>query len=482
MRKQHKKASFSKLLIWSALLIGGSFQAAAQAFDGDPRPAWRDSPYRTFGPFRAVSSSVLLRDEADDPALRSAISEEIARLSSELFGAQGWPVPFGAGDPLRILVTRREAGGVRRLVSRALERGRLVRPAIEIDGAGLADSEIVAEAGRLFALAVISGYGVPVGGFVTAAAAELLSGSAATGGASEALRAAAAAPAVNLSDRARTMGRALLEEFSRAAGGRTALRHVFERASERGEDLRVSLGRIWLERTGETEESLIRRFASRLYATFEAEPGPSAIGLWDLQAGALDAGAPSAWTFRHYTYLPAEAADPLSFAWPAGAGEGAAVVRYRDPELPPDVLLLAAGNAHTLSLSGVERVDWVVAGSAPAGASAPVFFEAVDAYPVAGLDPHAAGSADGSRVWWTTEAHENLAGWVVFREEVQAEGSVERTGPQIVPASESAAESYRYVYVDPETRPGTFYRYTVWAVTGDGLLAKAFSATIQTPE
>ncbi|MGH9366267.1 MAG: hypothetical protein ACRD3M_01165, partial [Thermoanaerobaculia bacterium] len=99
-----------------------------------------------------------------------------------------------------------------------------------------------------------------------------------------------------------------------------------------------------------------------------------------------------------------------------------------------------------------------------------------------GLSPHADPSPEGSRLWWTTAAHEDLAGWALFREEVLPDGRIARTGPEIVPASEAAADSFRYVYLDPATRPATYYRYTVWAVTGDGLLVKAFSATLRTPE
>jgi hypothetical protein len=70
----------------------------------------------------------------------------------------------------------------------------------------------------------------------------------------------------------------------------------------------------------------------------------------------------------------------------------------------------------------------------------------------------------------------------VFREEVLADGRVTRTGPEIVPSSERAETSYRYAYVDRATTPGTFYRYTVWAVTDEGLLARAFAVTLKTSD
>ena len=57
-----------------------------------------------------------------------------------------------------------------------------------------------------------------------------------------------------------------------------------------------------------------------------------------------------------------------------------------------------------------------------------------------------------------------------------------RTGPEILPASDNGGESLRYMYLDPSSTPGTFYRYTVWAVTEDGTLARAFAATLRTAD
>jgi hypothetical protein len=159
-------------------------------------------------------------------------------------------------------------------------------------------------------------------------------------------------------------------------------------------------------------------------------------------------------------------------------------VRYRDSALPPDVVFFAPGAVRAIPLSGVARVDWLVAGSAgPAPTSpAPVAIESLSGFPYSGLVAHASGSLDGPRVWWTTASHEGLAGWAVFREEVQADGRVARTGPEILPASDNGGESLRYMYLDPTSTPGTFYRYTVWAVTEDGTLARAFAATLRTAD
>jgi hypothetical protein len=482
MRKQHKSLGVLGKLSFGLLLLSGAAVAAGQEAVVDGRIPWSEGPFRSFGPAQAISAAVVLEDEADDPGLRQSLSQMVARLAGELFQRQGWPMPFNSGDPLRILVTRREADGVARLVARSLNNRHLVTPAIQIDGSGLSNDEIVREAARLFALAAVSSYGVSDKGFLTTAAAEVLSGGGESPEGAEAVRVVAAAPSVRLAAHARTMGRALLEEFAQEAGGIAALRLVWERASERGEDPLTSLVQTYAERTGQPEDALLLRFAARLYTTVETEPGPSSIGLWDLEAGAFDAAAPAAWSFNHRTYAPPDTAGALRFHWPAGAAAGAAIVRYRDPELPPDVVFLEPESVHSVALAGVARIDWVVAGAASPGPSAPAFFEMLDGYPFADLVPHAAPSADGARLWWTTSSHEELAGWVVFREEVQPDGRIFRGDPQVVPASEVAAESFRYAFVDPATRPGTYYRYTVWAVTGDGLLAKAFSATLRTPE
>ncbi len=246
-----------------------------------------------------------------------------------------------------------------------------------------------------------------------------------------------------------------MDEFARSAGGRTAVRELCERARDAGEEPLASLVQIYTERTGQPQETLVARFGARLYAAVETEPGPSAVGLWDLEAGAFDAGVPAPWTVRHRSYLPADGSAAIRYSWPAGAGAGAAVVRYRDSDLPPDVVFLEPDHVQSIALSGVARVDWVVAGgSSPAGPVDPVFFEATSGYPFAGLQPHAMPLPEGPRLWWTTASHGGLTGWAVFREEVQADGRIVRSGPQIVPASSDTRESLRYAYLDTGVRAG----------------------------
>jgi hypothetical protein len=65
---------------------------------------------------------------------------------------------------------------------------------------------------------------------------------------------------------------------------------------------------------------------------------------------------------------------------------------------------------------------------------------------------------------------------------VLPDGRVARTGPEILPASDQGGEPLRYVFVDPAASAGTFYRYTVWAVTEEGTLSRAFAATLRTTD
>ncbi len=445
--------------------------------------AWAENPHRNFGPPQPIlAGRALLFDEADDPALHLVLAAELKRLAGELHDRQGWRVPFVESEPLRIFLGRREAEGIRRVAARSIEGGRLVLPSIELDASGMGSREIVRQVARLYAYATLSAYGVRDRTFLTAAAAEYLSGSGESEEERELARLDAAAPSLDLADHPASLGRLYVEEFARAAGGLVALRLVWEKASETGQEALPLLLKSFAEASGEREDALLLRFAARLYATYETEPAPSRVGLSDLLVGGLDAATPPTLALRHRTYIPS--ADPvgaLRIAWPELGAAGATVVRYRDPALPPDVVFLSPGTVHTIPLPGVARLDWVVTGtsSGPPLGGAVALVEPLAAFPYAGLLAHAEAGAEGPSLRWTTASHEGLVGWAVFREEVLADGHIARTGPQILPSSNEAQESFRYVYVDSGASPSTYYRYTVWAVTQDGLLAKAFSATLR---
>jgi hypothetical protein len=460
--------------------------AADQGMSQGPQ-SWTESPYRNFRAPRAIlDGRVLVADEADDPALIAALSRDLRALQGQLHGGEGWRSPLGDGDPLRIYVARKEAGGVRHLSVHSVQRGRLLAPSIQIDGTEMTDDEIVREAGRLYAFATLTAYGAPDRSFLTAAAADYLSAGIRPEQDREDALLAAAAAVLDLPAQADALGRFYVDEFARSAGGPAALRAVWEKAAEAGEEVLPLFLKAYAASTGETGNSLLLRFAARLYATLETEPAPSHISLSDLENGGLDASSPVAFAVRHFSYTPAADAPPaLRVVWPEEGAAAAAVVRYRDAELAADVVFFSAGEERMVPLSGVARVDWLVAGSdAPApGTRIPAYFERLSGFPFAGLVARAsAGGAEGPRVWWTTASHKGLAGWAIFREEVLPDGRVARTGPEILPASDHGGEPLQYLFVDPAASAGTFYRYTIWAVTEDGVLARAFAATLRTAD
>jgi hypothetical protein len=483
MRSGDREGRARKSLIFSVLWTLVALAARAQAAPGASADArWIQSPYRNFGaPQTVLPGRAVLFDEADDATLRTALATDLRRLYGELYVRQGWRYPFADGDPVRVFVARKEAGGVRQLTSRSVEGGRLAAPAVLVDAHGLTVPQIVREVGRQIALATLTRYSAKDGTFATESAAALLSSPEADEE-HEATRLAAAAPELFIERSPAVLGRLYLEELTRGAGT-GALRAAWEKASESGEAILSVLLASYAERWSESEDTALVRFGARLYATAEPETAPSRVSLLDLESGALDTAAPAAFALRHRTFVPPDGAPALRLTWPEDGASGAVVVRYRDGALPPDVLFVNAGDVRTVPLGGVARVDWVVAGGSSGGAlPAPASIEAAPSFPFSGLIAHSAAGTDGPRIWWSTTSHEQLAGWAIFREEVLPDGRIGRTGPEILPSSNRAEESFSYAYLDPGASSATFYRYTVWAVTEDGLLSRAFSVTLRTPE
>lgn len=487
MRRTEKEGIVSKVLSCSVFCALVATVAPAADRQAEPGPrSWTESPYRNFLPAQAIlEGRILLSDEAKDSTVTASLTHELRVLQGRLHESEDWRSPFADGDPLHIYIARKDAGGVRRLTTRSTERGRLVGASIQIDATEMNDDEIVREAARLYALATLTAYGAPDSSFLTAAAAAYLSAGARPELDREEALAAAAAPGLDLASQANSIGRLYIDEFARSAGGPAAVRAVWEKSAETGEEVLPLFLKAYSESTGEDGEGLLLRFAARLYSFLEPEAAPSRVSLLDLFSGGLDASYPASYTVRHRSFLPTlEAPSALRISWPEQGSAAAAVVRYRDPSLAPDVVFFAAGEERTIPLAGVARVDWLVPGSSgtAAGARAPVAFEGLSGFPYARLVAHASAREDGPRVWWTTASHQGLAGWAIFREEVLPDGHVARTGPEILPASDRGSEPLQYMFVDPAASPGTFYRYTVWAVTEDGTLARAFAATMRTSD
>ena len=466
--------------LWLVALPAGASQLEETAL----ARAWVEDPARRFGPPQTLlPGRALLLDEAEDPELRSALALELRRLYASLFGSGGWRVPFAEGEPLRVFLARGGGQGVRRMAARSVDRGRLVGPEVLLDASDLTTAQIVREVSRHIARAMLAGYAVPHDDFLTPSMAEFLSAPEKEPPGEDAWILAAGL-VVDFRREPAVLGRLWIDEVAREAGGKTFLREVWERASGSGESALPLLLRMLAETHGVSEERLLARAAARLFIALEPEASPSRLRLLDLESGGLDASSPARLTVRHRSFEPDAADDTLAIGWPDDGGAGAAVVRYRDPALPPDVVFFQASDRRAIPLSGVARIDWLIAGTESGGRAlrAPAEAERVSGAPFAGLDARAAADGTRPQLVWTTRSHQGLWGWAVFREEVLADGRIARTGPEIVPSSESASESFRYAFLDRSASPGTFYRYTVWAVTDEGLLARAFSATLKTAE
>ncbi|HTD51872.1 MAG TPA: hypothetical protein VK780_02500, partial [Thermoanaerobaculia bacterium] len=177
MRAKKVRQTPAKALILGVLclLARGLANGLDSAGAASPAAAWEASPYRNFGPEQALAGGrAVLRDEADDAGIATAVGSELRRIDVELHEKQGWRLPLADGDPLRIFIARKDAEGVRRLAVRGIDSGHLVAPAIQLDATGLSARQIVHEVGRLYALATLSAYGALDRSFVTQATAEYL--------------------------------------------------------------------------------------------------------------------------------------------------------------------------------------------------------------------------------------------------------------------------------------------------------------------
>jgi hypothetical protein len=470
------------LLLGCAAALSTGIALAVPGASESSVPYGIEGPSRQFGsPHVLLSGRAVLFDEAEDASLSSALSVELQRLHSDLYARDGWRAPFDDRRPLRIYVVRREVDGLRQATVRWVDGGRLAGPVALLDGLDPDPPRIVRELARQIVRATLSAYGAPEDAFLSPALVEALSRGSDDASDDEETRTLAAAPTLDFRAHPSTLGRLWIEEIIRDRGDTAFLRLVWERAASSGEAPLPLMLRMLAEASGPREETILVRSAARLYSAVEAEPGPSRLRRFDLEAGALDTSAPVALSVRHRTFLPDDSQDALRVAWPEDGGLGAAVVRYRDSALPADVVLFGPGDVRRIPLSGVSRVDWVVGGSQAGGREirAPASCEISRSTVFTGLEARAAAGPERSRLTWKTASHDGLWGWAIFREELLPDGRVARTGPEIVPSSERSEDSFGYVFVDSATTAGTFYRYTVWAVTDEGLLAHAFAITLR---
>ena len=283
-------------------------------------------------------------------------------------------------------------------------------------------------------------------------------------------RSAVARPALGPGGRPGAGGRRFPAEVWEAAGQRRNAR-CLSCSDAGGDRRRGTRPSCWCERRPDcsSPSSRRRRLRGSAFSTSNREVSTRS--------------SPARLTVRHRTFQPDASADEtLVIGWPEDAGAGAAVVRYRDPALPPDVVFFAGcrpphdppvgSGAHRLA----DRRDRVRGPRSPRAGRGRTR--------VSG-DPFC--RARGSRGFRRDETAARLddpepSGPVGLGD--LSRGDPGRRTDRPHGARDRALVRERLGLL-PLRVPGpvgvaaeTFYRYTVWAVTDEGLLTRAFAAIL----
>ena len=411
-----------------------------------------------------------------DPADAAAFAAELDARLRAAFDPGDWKVPFTAAEPLRVLAASAPGLDFSDVFSLAGDRDGVV--ALNLAGHSFADA--AAEAVRGAAVFVLRGLAPATpSGVVSAAARALSLGADLSESDREELRENGAAPEHSLDAPGSELFAAEWIREMAAAAGPGFLRNVWTGRVARGESSLSAFGTAFRELGGSPGDAFYRSLA-RLYGAEEVFGDSAKLTESDLAAGALNAAAPGARAWRFFAASPAGSGG-WSVAWPDDGARAFAVVHYEDG-LPSDVIPVSAGERKVLPASGVTRIDWVVLGGehgpAPLAAPAAVVHEAE--FPVAGLSAEArTAEGEGVALSWTTASHRDLSGWAILRSEVTEDGRIVRAEPESLPAQAEARDGASYDFVDTSAVAGHYYRYDVWAVTADGVLSRAFRATLR---
>ena len=423
-----------------------------------------------------LSGQVSLRsvDLSDDEL--TSLARSIEPGISRMFAEEGWKNPFSATAPVQIWISSADAEPYSRLFVRSGSDG---PPHIEIGAAGSTIPAVTEEAVRCLALAVLRAEAPKSSDAVAGAVARAISLSEGMteAGAAE-FSEIGASPENALADSGTEIVAGLWLRDLGLAAPPSFLHTTWERAIAGGAPSLADFTTSFSDATGESASAVLERTLERAYASTRVEGDLARISDADLAAGALNAAPPGLLAWRFYTYTP-ESAGGYAAAWPDDGAEAFAVLHYEDA-LPEDVIELRPGDRKMLPLAGVARIDWIVVGNGDARTlAAPATMSLARDYPFVGLSATAAlDPKDGARLEWSTASHRDIAGWVIFRHEVDEMGRVVDAVPEWLPAEMESPVSSAYVYVDPAARGDHFYRYDVWAVTDSGGLSRSFRATV----
>ena len=292
-----------------------------------------------------------------------------ARLRDSL---DSWDVPFSASDPIRLLIVASGEAPFSEVFSLAGEGGADREPVIALNVTGQTDAEIAAEAVRDVGSFVLRRLapGVDDALVFAAARAVSISGDLLDSDRQE-IREAGSSPVNSLERREGEIFAAAWIDEMAAGAGSSFVSSVWTRRVATGESTLLAFARAYAEATHQSPWDAFQRSLERDYSRTEVFGDLSRLTDRDREAGALDASSPAPLSWKFFSADIDPAAGPsagLNVSWPGDAARGFAVLHYED-SLPSDVVRFAPGESKTLPLSGVSRIDWIVAGSDRAGSA-----------------------------------------------------------------------------------------------------------------
>lgn len=416
-------------------------------------------------------------EEAVPVEVREAAVRALETTVREVLDRDGWTRPFAPGSPLTLLVVHPRAEPPVLLGWDGREKGRLARPVVGIGTAGRGPEAVALDVARSVALLAVRQAGPDEAAWAVEGLAELLAREAVAPG----LPAPSSPFLAAQGSLARPAAGALfLREAARLSpSGRAGLRAAWEEAGAvRGDDAESFYRAVAREAEDGAAGLLARLVAEAVTeapSALREEPGGR------LAAGDLALPAPVSLGWVRATVPSSDERGGLEVVLPdvRGARAARAALVYRPLAGEADTLPLVPGSARTFPLSGAEALSVVLVDGSDGG-EVTLRLRRVPGYPAL-LASASAEWADGAvHLAWRTSAHLDLLAWVVSRLREEPDGSLAFDGREVVPTTDASDDGSGFLLVDREARPGERYRYRVWALTVDGLLAEAFEAAVET--
>jgi hypothetical protein len=468
-------------------LPDGRFVFAHASVSGDPsdvaaaarRADLTRSPYTQIAERRALrGGEVTLGFEAGlDDDLRDELTRALSAFCATLFDRDGWPRPFSPASPLLVLVTRQaDVAAVAGWEGR--ERGLLVRPVVAAGAGARVPAAVVLDLGHQIALLSLRQSAPDAPAWAVESLAESLA------------RRALGLDGVPLPETDPLLadsgsltsppaGAAFWDALARRLPrGMGDVREAWEDAGALRGDGSDALLRSLAARVDEGGlPGFLADLMTKRLAAATGHRGAPARRLASLADIAAPGPGPLGW--RRVTVRTEEERGGLEILVPdsRAAAAGRAVLFYRGVRGDFDAVSLLPGLVRTIPLSGSSSVHLLLVDGAEGG-DLDVRLRRVADYPVALV---ASGSEwkDGVvQISWRTSSHRDLLGWVLERWEETGEGTLEESGRELVPASDASDTGFAYHVADRDTQPGHRYRYRVYALTQDGVLAEAFETAV----